>query len=149
MEMYTQIQNPVSKKYIYIGGDTYQKLLRTYTEEQLLSQPTKQTHRKPKSPKVLTYKIPSQKRLTSLSSLPTEVLTIEIIYKLDVKTILELCQISTYYHQFCNKQLWLFIYKRDYEETGMHQLVQEPYTLVKTCYQLTTLNSWLKQFNKN
>ena len=65
MEGYQLIENPSTHRYIYIGGDTYNKLIssKKYTEDYLLSLPRITTNDKPKSPKV-------QQVQKSLKSIP-------------------------------------------------------------------------------
>lgn len=64
--MYGQIKNPKTNRYIYIGGETYKKLLKEYDESFLLSD-TIVTKKTPKSPSVLKYNLFSKYNINPIA----------------------------------------------------------------------------------
>lgn len=63
---YTQIKNPITNRYIYVGGETYKKLLKEYDESFLLSQLIV-INKAPKSPHTLQYNIFSKYNINPIA----------------------------------------------------------------------------------
>ena len=165
--IYKQIKNPDTQKYIYVDGRTYNKLLETYDEKMLLNQPSKITHKAPKSktssksPKTPS-KTPSKSSKTpskSLSSLKSSTQTNisilpeiqqEIAHQSDIKTLLNLCQTNKEMNEVCQTK---YFWDEQFKIHGLPTIKGKNYTLkgwvtaFKHAYNASLLAKYLQ--NKN
>jgi len=116
-----KIKNPVTKRYIYIGGDTYNKLINqgVYTKEELLSLPQIKAD-KPMSPKYKHTKINTNDIITNEINVNKPFLTSntnielnddimnEIVYYInDIDTIINICMTNKKLKEKCDQfQFW-------------------------------------------
>jgi hypothetical protein len=97
METYRQVKNPDTQRYVYVGSDKYNELLKTYTKKELCKN-SRTTNKSPKVKKV---------EVDVLSILPNEMI-IHILTQSDYNQALRMCSTNKRVSQICkdNPQLW-------------------------------------------
>lgn len=103
------IENPDTHRYIYVHGQTFNKLLANnkYTEAFLLSQPSIVTHKKPKSP-LRKLQLSVQLRTPRTSIVENPDVDLEILLNTPDNTLQSLCIVNQYYNNLCHSKDFFF-----------------------------------------
>jgi hypothetical protein len=145
MNHFEQIENPKTKRKIYLYGDTYYKLINdnVYTENYLLSLPRITTTKSPKSPKILQkYTTSKPNQLTGNEQTINYLTNIEdteyhMLMQLDIQTLKSYCSSSPSAVKICNNQQF---WKSKFQQDGLLLLLEKLPTSTK---------EWLKEYDKN
>lgn len=148
-----KIFNTVSKRYLQIDGQQYKKLLRdgyTVVDNQLMppSQSIVKSSKQVNFTKSPVKSTKSTKIDYSLTSLPDEIILEQLLLRMNLQEIMNICSINSNFNTLChNNQFWRKMINKYYDNEGEQYLTSN--RINNSYYELYKLHYLYSQLNKD